>query len=142
MLLLLQYKLFLNAISLKCDKTIDTCPFVFDSVPDRYKTPEMCDNSVVAFLPTLKFVPDWFVTSKTIKSLDDDLFSNDDIILVNEDSNNITIFSDEMGIFSVDLNNTNLDDVNLDDDDDDDPETIIHVRLMSSDYVLKQSKAF
>ena len=34
-LILLQYNLFLNATSQKtCDKVVDTCPFVFDSVPD------------------------------------------------------------------------------------------------------------
>ena len=47
----------------------------------------MCDKAVDDFLPNLKFVPDWFVTSKIIKKPDDDLFSNDDIIFVNEDSN-------------------------------------------------------
>ena len=29
-----------------CDKGIDTCPFVFDSVLDQYKTQEMCDKVV------------------------------------------------------------------------------------------------
>ena len=38
-----------------------------------------------------------------IKKTDDDLFSNDDIIFVNGDSNYVTFFSDEMGILSVDL---------------------------------------
>ena len=47
----------------------------------------MCDKAVDVFLGTLKFVPDWFVTSKMITKLDDALFFNDDIIL-NEDSNN------------------------------------------------------
>ena len=34
---------------------------------DRYKTQEMCNKAVDNFLPALKFVPDWFVTSKIIK---------------------------------------------------------------------------
>ena len=63
-----------------------------------------------------------------IKKLDGDLFSNDNIIFVNEDFNYVTFFSDEMGILSVDLNNVNLDDVNFDEGD---PETIIHVKLTS-----------
>ena len=49
-----------------------------------------------------------------------------------------------MSILSVVLNNTNLDDVNFDDDsgdDGDDNETIIHVSLMASHYILKQCKA-
>ena len=78
-------------------------------------------------MPTLKFVPDWFVTSKMVKKLDDDLFSNDDMIFVNEDSNyNITFFIDEIGILSVDFNN--IKNVNFDKDH---PETIIHARLMA-----------
>ena len=27
-------------------KAVDTCPFVFDSVPDQYKSQEMCDKVV------------------------------------------------------------------------------------------------
>ena len=85
---------------------------------DRIKTQEMYDKAIDSFLPTLKFVPDWFVTSKIIKKLDDDLFSNDDIIIfVNEDSNYVTFCSFEIGIVSVDLNNINLDVVNYDEGD-------------------------
>ena len=29
-----------------CDKAIDKCTFVFDSVLDQYKTKEMCDKIV------------------------------------------------------------------------------------------------
>ena len=54
-----------------------------------------------------------------IKKLDDDLFSNYEIIFVNQDSNYTTFFSDEVGILSVDLNNINLDDINFDEDDPD-----------------------
>ena len=39
---------------------------------DRYKIQEMCDKATDAFLSTLKFAPDWFVTNKKIKNLDDD----------------------------------------------------------------------
>ena len=80
--------------SKKWIKADDTCPFVFDSVNDWYKTQEMCDKIVLedafmlkyfldryktqemcgkaadGFLPTSKFVPDWYVTSM-IKKLDD-----------------------------------------------------------------------
>ena len=45
-----------------CDKAVDTCPFVFHSISDRLKTQKMCNEAVVNFLPTLKYVPDWFVT--------------------------------------------------------------------------------
>ena len=47
---------------------------------------------------------------------------------VNEDSDNVTFYSDEMGFRSVDLNNINLDDANFDESY---PETIIHVRRMA-----------
>ena len=44
-----------------------------------------------------------------------------------------------MGIFSVDFNNTNLDDTNYDEDD---PETIIHVRLLACHSKFEKRKAF
>ena len=57
---------------------------------DRYKSQEMCNKAVDAFLVTLKFVPDWFLASKMIEKLDDGLFSNDNTIFVNEGSNYVT----------------------------------------------------
>ena len=81
---------------------------------DRYKNQQICDKAVNGFLPTLKFVPDWFVTSNMIKKLDDALFANDGIIFINEDSNNVTFFGGEMGILSVDLAKINLDEYNFD----------------------------
>ena len=36
-----------------------------------------------------KFVPDWFATNKLFKELDA-IFSNDYIVLVNEDANDVT----------------------------------------------------
>ena len=112
-------------------KAVDTCPFVFDSVPDqyktqemcdkaftndpfmiyclyRYKTQEMCDEAVDDFLSALKSFPDWFVQSKMIKKLNDALLPNDTLFL-DEDSGNATFCSDKMGIISVDLNTANLD---------------------------------
>ena len=29
-----------------CEIVFDTCLFVFDSVPDRYKTQELCDKVI------------------------------------------------------------------------------------------------
>ena len=68
----------------------------------------MCDKAVDDFLPALKFVPDWFVSSKMIKKLHDALFADNDILFFDEDSSNVTLSSDEMGIISVDLNNINF----------------------------------
>ena len=67
---------------------------------DRYKTKKMCDKAVHDFLPVLKFVPDWFVTSKMIHRA---LFVDDDILFFDEDSGNVTFSSNEMGILRVDL---------------------------------------
>ena len=105
----LQYNLFLKAIILKkCvlkllipvllylilsrinirlkkkenfDKVVSKNPFMVKYCLDRYNTQEMCDKTVDSFLPTLKFVPDWFVISNIIKKLKDTTFSNDDIVL-------------------------------------------------------------
>ena len=65
------------------------CFFVFDCIPDQYKTQEMC-NSIICedsfstrYVPdqyktqqmcgksvyALKFLPNWFFTSNTIKTL-------------------------------------------------------------------------
>lgn len=87
----------------------------------RCKTQEICNKAVDAYLPTLEFVLDWFVTSKIIKKRDHDLFTNNDIIFINEDSSYVTCLSDELDIISVDFTNINADDVNFGEND---PETI------------------
>ena len=75
-----------------CDKAVNRCFFVFDSIPDRYKTQEMCarvvsedfclmvychekyktqricDEAVDDYLAALKYIPDWFVTSKILRN--------------------------------------------------------------------------
>ena len=53
---------------------------------------------------------------------------SNDIFLVNADSDKVTFFSDDMVLVNVDCNNVSLDDVNFDNDD---PETMIHIRLMT-----------
>ena len=45
-----------------------------------------------------------------IENIDDDLFSNN-VIFVNEDSNYVIFFSNEIDILSVDLNKSNTDNV-------------------------------
>ena len=87
----------------------------------------MCDKAVHDFLLVLKFVSDWFVTSKMIKMLQTALFADDHILLFDQDSGTVRFSSDEMGSLSIVLNNITLDEVNFDGDD---PETIIHIRLM------------
>lgn len=85
----------------------------------------MCKVTVDDCLSLLKFVPDCFVTKKMLKDLDNTVFFNGDIVFVNEDSDNDTLFSDDMGLVNVNLN-VSLDDVNFGDND---PETIIYVSL-------------
>ena len=41
----------------------------------------MCDEAVDNFLPTLNFVPDWFVTIKIIKKLFTALYADENIKL-------------------------------------------------------------
>ena len=92
----------------KCVKAVDTCPLAFESVPGQYKTQEMCDrdvsedsfmlryclykykiqemcdNPVNDCLSATKFVPNWFVASKIIKKSQKTLFTDDDILLFDE----------------------------------------------------------
>ena len=58
-----------------------------------------------------------------LEKVDDIVFSDDDIVFVNANSDNVTFFSGDMGLANVDLSNVSFDDVNFDDDD---PETVIH----------------
>ena len=70
------------------DKAISNDPFMLKYCLGRYKTQEMCHKAVDDFLPALKFVPVWFVTSKMIKKLDA-LFANDVILFFDEDCGNV-----------------------------------------------------
>ena len=64
-------------------------------------------------------------------------YLNDDIVFVNADSDNVTFFSDDVGLVNEDLNKFSLDGVNFGDDD---LETIICVRLMAWFNRYKQRK--
>ena len=74
----------------------------------------MCDEAVDYSLAALKFVPNWFVTSKKLLTA---LYAHDNILYFNE-----------MGILSIYLNNINLDDTNYYKDN---PEFIIHIKLLA-----------
>ena len=82
-------------------KAVNTCHFVFGSVPYLYNTQEMCDKVVDHFLAAFKFLPDWFVRNKIIKKVDNALFADVDILLFDENSGNVKFSSDEMGILFV-----------------------------------------
>ena len=44
----------------------------------------MCDKAVDDFLPTLNFLPDWFVTSKMLKRISACLYADENILYFGE----------------------------------------------------------
>ena len=52
----------------KCTNVIFEDPFILTYCPGRYKTQKMCDEAVDDCLAVLKFVHDWFVKVKFLKS--------------------------------------------------------------------------
>ena len=145
-----------------CDKAVNRCFFVFDSIPDRYKTQEMCDRVVsedlcwVVYCPekyktqrmcdeavddslsALKIIPYWFVTSKMTKKLFTALHADDNRFYFNEDSGNIVFSCNEMGILSTYLHNINIDDTNFNENG---PETIVRIRLLAWHIKFEKRKA-
>ena len=86
----------------------------------------MCDEAVNYSLGALKLIPDWFVTSKTIKNFFTALYSDDEEYF-NEDSGSVVFSCNEMGILNIDFDNINLDN-NFDEDD---PDTIILIKFLA-----------
>ena len=74
-----------------------------------------------------------------LQKLHDALFANDYIFFFLEQLRNITFFVNKMRIFCADLDKIYLDDVDFDEYD---PETIVHIRLLTSLNKLKKRKAF
>ena len=62
----------------------------------------MCDEAVDDSLAALKFIPDWFVTSKMIKTLITDVYADDNILYFNEDSGE-AVFSCNKWVFLVQI---------------------------------------
>ena len=52
----------------------------------------MCDEAVDDSLTALKFIPDWFVTSKMIRKLCTALYADDSLLLFGGDSGDVTFF--------------------------------------------------
>ena len=63
-----------------------------------------------------------------IKKLLTALFTDDNMLFFNEDSDDFIVFCNERDILSVYHNKINLDDINYDEDDVD---AIIHIRLFA-----------
>ena len=142
-----------------CNKDVDSCPSVLNYVLDhcliqeisdkvvskepfisccldRYKKPKTCDKAVNSYLLAWKFVLDWFVFNKIIEKHDNGVFSNDDIIIGDTDSDIATFFINDIGLNSINFKN-----VNPGNFEDCDPETINHVRFMSCFNRYKQHQA-
>ena len=68
------------------------------------------------------------MTSKMLERIRHVLFSNDDIVFFDEDFGSVTFFTNQMGIFSVDLYKIYFDNVNFYEND---LENIIHVRRLA-----------
>ena len=47
-----------------CDMAISEDLFMFVYCPDKYETQRMCDEAIDDSLTALKFILNWFVTSK------------------------------------------------------------------------------
>ena len=92
-----------------CDKVVSKKPIMLKYCSERYKTQKMCDKAVEGCLSALKFVADWFVSSKILEILGNVLFSNYDVDFDHIGSDIVTFFSDDMDINIIDLNNINLD---------------------------------
>ena len=116
-----------------CNKAVSEDPFMLKSCHDRFKTNKADDD----FPSAIKFVPDWFVTSKITKKVQSALFGDDHVLFFDENSGNVTFSIYEIDIVSMDLNNIDLDDVNFDGNN---PENIIHVRLMAWHNNLNNTK--
>ena len=97
----------------------------------------MCDKAVDDCLAPLKFVLDWFLTSKMITILFAALYVDENILQFNEDSNNVVFICNELDILNVNLDSINLNNTNYDEDDSD---TIIFVRIQVGILNLKNIK--
>ena len=76
----------------------------------------------------MKLIPDWLFTSRMIKSFFTDLHGDENMPYFNEDSGNDVFSYNEIIMVNIDLNNINLDN-NFDEDDRD--IIIILIRLLA-----------
>ena len=52
-----------------CDKAVNTCFFVFDSIPDQYKTQEMYDTVLSKDSSLIVYCPDKHKTQRMFASV-------------------------------------------------------------------------
>ena len=70
-----------------CDKVVSEDLILIVCYSDKYKTQRMCDEAVDDCLAVLKFIPDWFVTIKMIKNLFIALYADDNVLYFNDFNN-------------------------------------------------------
>ena len=63
----------------------------------------MCDEVVEDCLAALRFIHNWFVTSKMLEKFHDVLLANDDTLLFDKHFSKVTFFANEVGILVVDI---------------------------------------
>ena len=110
--------------------------FIFDSIPDKYKTQKMFDKVFDDLLAALKPFPDWLVLSKMIKEFYTALYADENILYFNDDSGNFIFSCNKMSILNIDINDINLDN-NFDEDD---PDTIVLIRLLAWHIKFEKDK--
>ena len=120
-----------------CDKVVSVDPFMRVHCPDKYKTQIICDRAVDNCLVALKFILDWFVTSKMLEIFGKALHAKSDILFYSEDFDKITFISNQRHILPVYFHKIDLvKDNNFNEDD-----TTIHVRLLSWRSKFEKQKA-
>ena len=120
-----------------CEIVVSLYPFLVVHCPDKYITQVMCHEAVDDSLASLKLIFDWFITSKMIKKLYAILYADDGLPFFDENSSDVIFFCNQMSILSVNLNNINLGN-NFDEDDRD---TIILIKLLAWHSKFKKRKA-
>ena len=136
-LIILQYKLLLNAIRLtkhviklpvdiflhlfiflidiKLKKFVTVAlkdSFLIVYCPEKYINQNVCDEAVADCLAALKFVADWLVTRKMYEIFGNGLLAYDDVLFFNENLNKFTFIPNQSWTFDVDLDEINLDNDN------------------------------
>ena len=84
-----------------CDRVSSQDPFMLGFCLNRYKTQGMCDETADDCLAALKFIPDWFVTSKMLEKLDNPLQVNADTLFCNDDLYKVMFFANQIHILAV-----------------------------------------
>ena len=92
-----------------CDTVVSEDPSLIVYCPDKYETQRICDETVNNCLAAFELVPDWFVTSKMTKTLFIAFYADGNIFYFNKGSGYAVFNCNGIDILNTDLNNINLD---------------------------------